>query len=192
MSRWAPHARERLKDAALDLFAENGYEATTVAQIADRAGLNRATFFRHFSDKREILFDDEDQLVELFTAGIHDAEPEATLMQCLNAALASAGTLMTDDQREKAVRRRAVTAASIEVRERGLLKQRTIAHAITAALQQRGVEALTAQLAAELAMLAFSTALQRWAASDSDPFAPHAATALSELQARTAYLTDAV
>ena len=60
MSRWAPDARERLETAALDLFAENGYEETTVAQIADRAGLNRATFFRHFADKREVLFGGED------------------------------------------------------------------------------------------------------------------------------------
>ena len=62
MSRWAPNARERLEAAALDLFAENGYEETTVAQIADRAGLNRATFFRHFADKREVLFSGSQEL----------------------------------------------------------------------------------------------------------------------------------
>ena len=68
VSRWAPNARERLETAALDLFVENGYEKTTVAQIADRAGLNRATFFRHFAEKREVLFGGEDVLAGLFAA----------------------------------------------------------------------------------------------------------------------------
>ena len=76
MSRWAPNARERLEDAALDLFVENGYEETTVAQIADRAGMNRATFFRHFADKREVLFGGEDVLTGLFADGIR-ADPDA-------------------------------------------------------------------------------------------------------------------
>ncbi len=73
MGRWAPNARERLETAALDLFAENGYEETTVAQIADRAALNRATFFRHFADKREVLFGGEDVLAGLFADAIRAA-----------------------------------------------------------------------------------------------------------------------
>src|ERR1700690_1781921 len=95
MSRWAPDARERLEAAALDLFAENGYEETTVAQIADRAGLNRATFFRHFADKREVLFGGEDVLAGLFGDGIRAASPGATLTECLQAALAAAAAPLT-------------------------------------------------------------------------------------------------
>ena len=83
VSRWAPDARERLETAALDLFVENGYQETTVAQIADRAGLNRATFFRHFADKREVLFGGEDVLTGLFADGIRAAAPAATVTECL-------------------------------------------------------------------------------------------------------------
>ncbi|HEY2670057.1 MAG TPA: helix-turn-helix domain-containing protein, partial [Rugosimonospora sp.] len=94
MSRWAPDARERLETAALDLFTENGYEETTVAQIADRAGLNRATFFRHFADKREVLFGGEDVLAGLFTDAIRAASPDATPTECLQAAFAAAGVVL--------------------------------------------------------------------------------------------------
>jgi AcrR family transcriptional regulator len=83
MSRWAPGRRERLETAAPDLFVENGHEATTVTQIAERAGLNRATFFRRFADKREVLFGGEDVLAGLFADGIRAASPEATLTECL-------------------------------------------------------------------------------------------------------------
>ena len=183
MSRWAPDARERLEEAALDLFVENGYEETTVAQIAERAGLNRATFFRHFPDKREILFGGEALLVGLFVGGIRDAAPSAAVPECLQAALAAAGTLMTGDQRRKATQRRRVAAANTEVQERGLLKQRVIAHAMTAALRERGADELTARLGADVALLAFSIALERWLESDDgDPFGPQAAAALGELQ----------
>src|ERR1700677_5355772 len=95
VSRWAPDARERLETAALALFAENGYEETTVAQIADRADLNRATFFRHFADKREVLFGGEDVLAGLFADAIRAAPPGAALTECLQAALAAAGVVMT-------------------------------------------------------------------------------------------------
>src|SRR6202050_5792836 len=91
VSRWAPDARERLETAALDLVAENGYEETTVAQIAERAGMNRATFFRHFADKREVLFGGEDVLAGLFGDAIRAAPQGATLHACLRAALAAGG-----------------------------------------------------------------------------------------------------
>src|SRR5664280_2116263 len=107
MSRWAPDARERLETAALDLFVENGYEETTVAQIADRAGLNRATFFRHFSDKREVLFGGEDMLAGLFADAIRAASPDATLTEYLRAAFAAAAAA-------NAARRHSVGVASGE------------------------------------------------------------------------------
>lgn len=193
MSRWAPDARGRLEDAALDLFVENGYDETTVAQIADRAGLNRATFFRHFADKREILFGGEESLAGRFATGIRDAAPNATLAECLRAALAAAGTLMTGDQRRKAAQRRRVAAANAEVQERGLLKQRAVAQAMTTALRERGADDLTARLGADVALLAFGVALERWVAGDDDdPFPPHAARALDELLARAGELGSPV
>jgi AcrR family transcriptional regulator len=189
MSRWAPDARERLETAALDLFVENGYEETTAAQIADRAGLNRATFFRHFADKREVLFGGEDLLAGLFGDAIRAASPAATLAECLQAALAAADAALTPQQRAKAAQRVRVVAANIEVQERGLLKHARISGSIGAALRARGADELTARLGAEVGMLAFSIALERWMkANDDKPFSLHAASALSEVLMRAAEL----
>src|ERR1700722_19712006 len=189
MSRWAPNARERLETAALDLFAENGYEETTVAQIADRAGLNRATFFRHFADKREVLFGGEDVLAGLFAGAIRAAALDATLIECLQAAFAAAEVAMTRRQRAKAAQRVQVVAVNSELQERGLLKHARIAGSISAALRERGADELTARLGAGAGMLAFAIAVERWMKADNDePFPRHAAAALSDLQARLAGL----
>jgi len=189
VSRWAPNARERLENAALDLFAANGYDETTVAQIADRAGMNRATFFRHFADKREVLFGGEDVLAGLFADAIRAAPPGATLTECLQAALAAAGAAMTPQLRPAAARRRLVVAANSELQERGLLKHARITTSVTAALRERGTDELTARLGAETGMLAFSVAFDRWMkANDDQPFPPFADAALSDLQARAAEL----
>ncbi len=189
MSRWAPDARERLETAALDLFVENGYEETTVAQIADRAGLNRATFFRHFSDKREVLFGGEDMLAGLFADAIRAASPDATLTEYLQAAFAAAGTAMNPQLRAKAAQRVLVVAATTELQERGLLKHARIAGSISTALRARGADELTARLGAEVGVLAFTIAVERWMKADNDePFPVYAAEALSDLQTRAAEL----
>ncbi len=191
MSRWAPDARERLEAAALDLFVENGYEETTVAQIADRAGLNRATFFRHFADKREVLFGGEDVLGGLFVDAIRHAPRHATLTDCLQAAFTAAESALTPQQRAKAGQRRLVAAANPEVQERALLKHARIARAIDTALRDRGADELTARLTAEIGMLAFRIALERWIAPDNNvPFAAHAAAALAELEAAAVALNS--
>ena len=189
MSRWAPNARERLEDAALDLFVENGFEETTVAQIAARAGMNRATFFRHFADKREVLFGGEDVLAGLFGDAIRAAPPGAALTECLRAALAAAGTAMTPRLRGVAARRMVVVAADSELQERGLLKHARITKSLTAALRERGADELTARLGAEIGMLAYSVAFERWMkANDEEPFRPFAEAALNDLQERAAEL----
>jgi AcrR family transcriptional regulator len=189
VSRWAPNARERLENAALDLFADNGYEQTTVAQIADRAGVNRATFFRHFADKREVLFGGEDALAGLFADAIRAAPPAATPAECLQAALAAVGAAMTPQRRAAAARTRVVVAANSELQERGLLKHARITTSITAALRERGTGELTARLGAEIGLLAFSVAFERWMnANDDEPFPPFADAALRDLKARAAEL----
>ncbi len=189
VGRWAPNARERLIDAALDLFVQNGYEQTTVAQIAERAGMNRATFFRHFADKREVLFGGEDVLAGLFTDAIRAAPPGATLTECLQAALAAAATAMTPQLHAAATRRRSVVAANSELQERGLLKHARTTESITAALRGRGVDELTARLGSQTGMLAFSVAFERWLKANGDePFPPFADAALSDVQARAAEL----
>jgi AcrR family transcriptional regulator len=190
MSRWAPDARERLESAALQLFAEKGYEETTVAQIADRAGLNRATFFRHFADKREVLFGGEDRLAGLFADGIRSAPPGASLTELLRAALATAASVMTPEQRAKAVQRVRALAANVEVQERGLLKHARIATSISSALQERSVDQVAARLGAQAGLLAFSIATERWIASDDQPFAMHAEDALRAVQEHAGELTN--
>jgi AcrR family transcriptional regulator len=189
MGRWAPDARERLAAAALDLFVEYGYEQTTVAQIADRAGLNRATFFRHFTDKREVLFAGEDVLARLFADAIRAVPPDASLTECLEAALAAAAVAMTPRTRAAATQRIVVVAANSELQERGQLKHARIAMSITNALRERGTDELTARLAAEVGMLSFNVAFERWMkADDGTPFGPFSVNAFRDLQERATEL----
>ena len=75
MGRWEPDARGRLMQAALELYGERGFEQTTVAEIAQRAGLTERTFFRHFADKREVLFSGE--VDDLVLSALADARPSA-------------------------------------------------------------------------------------------------------------------
>jgi AcrR family transcriptional regulator len=185
VSRWPTDARERLEAAALDLFVENGYEETTVADITERADLNRATFFRHFTDKREVLFGGEDKISNLLTAGVQDAPPSATLAECLVAGFEMVDEVLTPEQRTKSVQRILVMKANTEVQERALLKHARTAAAISAAFRDRGTPELTARLAAELGMLAFSIALAHWVASDDgEAFIVDAKATLEDLQSR--------
>jgi AcrR family transcriptional regulator len=191
MARWEPNARERLERAALALFAEHGYDATTVAEIADRAGLTKSTFFRHFADKREVLFGGQDMLADLFRDAILAAPPSATTAACLAAALESAAVAFTPDRRDLAPQRRAVIAANSELQERELLKRARFAATMADALRARGADETTARLAAEVGVLAFSSAYARWAAADNrEPFTDIARDTLRELRARAAALGD--
>lgn len=189
MARWEPNARARLERAALALFAERGYDATTVTEIADRAGLTKSTFFRHYADKREVLFGGQDILSGRFGEAIRAAAPSATIGACLAAALESAAPVFTPDRHDLALQRRAVIAANPELRERELLKQTHLSSAIVDALRARGVDDATAHLAAAVGVLAFSTAFARWATPENrQPYTEIAHTALNDLRARAAIL----
>ena len=191
MARWEPNARERLERAALALFTEHGFDATTVAEIADRAGLTKSTFFRHFADKREVLFGGQDFLSGVFSEAIRTAPPSATIAGCLAAALEAAAAAFTPDRHDLAPQRRAVIAAHSELQERELLKRARLASAMAEALRGRGADDTTARLAADMGVLAFSTAYARWAAPENrQPFAEIARTALRDLQARAAALGE--
>jgi AcrR family transcriptional regulator len=184
MARWQPNARERLERAALALFTEHGYDATTVAEIADRAGLTKSTFFRHFADKREVLFGGQDMLTQLFSDAIKTAPPTAATVDCLAAALAATAFAFTPERHDLAPQRRAVIAANTELQERELLKRARLSSAMADALRTRGADETTARLAAEVGVLAFSTAYARWAESENrQPFTAIARAVLRELQA---------
>lgn len=192
MGRWEPNARERLERAALALFVEHGYDATTVAEIADRAGLTKSTFFRHYADKREVLFGGQDILAELFGDAIRTAPPSATTAECLAAALESVAVVFTSDRHDLAPVRRAVIAANSELQERELLKRARLSSTMAESLRVRGADETTARLAAEVGVLAFSTAYARWAAPENrQPFAEIAHGALRDLQASATTLGGA-
>jgi AcrR family transcriptional regulator len=187
VGRWEPNARARLERAALALFAEHGYDVTTVAEIADRAGLTKSTFFRHFADKREVLFGGQDMLAELFSDAIRTAPRSATTADCIAAVLESAAGAFTADRHDLAPQRQAVVAANSELQERELLKRARLSAAMAAALRARGADDATALLAADVGMLAFSTAYARWAAPrNRRPFIEIARQELGDLLARAA------
>lgn len=186
MGRWEPNARERLERAALDLFTEHGYDATTVAEIADRAGLTKSTFFRHYADKREVLFGGQDQLIGLLRDAIRAAPASATTVDCLSAALDATAVAFTPQRYEVATQRRAVIADHSELQERELLKRARFASAMSDALRARGTDEATARLASEIGVLAFMTAYQRWAEPGNHAsFSELAQVALREYQSRT-------
>ncbi|MET7282366.1 helix-turn-helix domain-containing protein [Kribbella sp. NPDC005582] len=185
MSRWEPGARERLVVAAVDLFTEQGYDATTVAQIADRAGVTKSTFFRHFPDKRELLAAGQEAMSQLLTEGITEAPADATPLEAVAAGLERVATMLGPLNRELAPRLKAAIAASTELQERDALKTVGLTAAMVAALAARGIADPVAALAAELGVLAFKRGYATWLESDRPdaPFAPYALAALDELQA---------
>ncbi|MFJ5304156.1 TetR/AcrR family transcriptional regulator [Streptomyces sp. NPDC088350] len=191
MARWQPGAAQRLVVAAVDLFTEQGYDATTVAQIAERAGVTKSTFFRHFSDKRELLVAGQETLSRLLADGITEAPASASPLQAVAAGLERASSAMGPTNRELGPRIKAAVAASTELQERDTLKSVGLAAAMTAALIARGVPDPTAHLAGELGVLAFKRGYAQWSESDRDDtagLAPHALAALEDLRAATASL----
>src|SRR5438128_12303 len=122
MARWEPGARERLVLAAVDLFTEQGYDDTTVAQIAERAGVTRSTFFRHFPDKREVLVAGQEALSGLLAEGIAAAPAGATPLEAVAEALRRVSGEMTDFNRHHGPRIKTAVAASAELQERDALK----------------------------------------------------------------------
>jgi AcrR family transcriptional regulator len=190
MARWEPDARERLVLAAADLFAEQGYDATTVAEIAARAGLTKSTFFRHFPDKRDVLVAGQATLSALLAEGIAEAPRSASPLQAVAAGLTRAASAMTPFNRDLGPRLQAAIAASSELQERDALKSVGLADAMADALTARGAPDATARLAAELGVLAFKLGFSRWTASE-DPggLEPHVLGALDELRSAAADLS---
>ena len=190
VARWEPNTRERLVRAALDLFAEQGYDATTVSEIAERAGgLSKMTFFRHFSDKREVLFAGQDKMGQLMADAIAAVPGPATPLQAVAAGLDAIAALHPNDRREFAVRLLAVIGGNPELRERAAFKRIALTEAATAALEKRGVPDVTAGLAAELGVRAYYRAYGQWAESSSEQtLADFTQNSLDELRAASAAL----
>jgi AcrR family transcriptional regulator len=186
MTRWEPNARGRLEQAALELFGERGFEQTTVEDIATRAGLTKRTFFRYFSDKREVLFGGGEDFKQLFVsslAGVPAAAPPlAAIAETLEAVADS-----FRDRRDFARRRQPVIAANAELQERELVKLASVAAALADTLRERGVAEPAASVTAETAVAIFRNAFERWVAATEERDLPELIReSLESLQAVTA------
>lgn len=184
MPRWEPDGVERLEAAAFALFAEQGYERTTVAEIARQAGLTPRTFFNHFADKREVLFGlaaEFERRVVRDIAACADAVPP---LDAVVRALQAAADAMFEGRRAAVTRRHAIVEATPELRERELSKQAALTDAIAAALRARGVDAEAARLAAGAGLLVQQAAIRRWTqAAEGRPLRELLADALHALRA---------
>jgi AcrR family transcriptional regulator len=183
MVRWEPGARERLQAAALELFATRGYEQTTAAEIAGAVGLTERTFFRHFSDKREVLFYGQEQFLRAFLDGIDTAAPDASPLEFIAAALRAAATFFPDERRTYSRTRQSVIDKNPALQERELHKLAGLATTIAEALRVRGVTEPAATLAAESGVTVFGIAFAQWIRDGEErSLATIAADVLRELQ----------
>jgi AcrR family transcriptional regulator len=161
MGRWEPDARGRLAAAALELYGEQGFENTTVAEIAERAGLTKRTFFRYFSDKREVLFWGAQALEELFVNEVGGAPESASPCGAVMVALEAAAAEF-EQRREFATRRQQIIEANPELQERELIKLASLARAVADALRRRGVGDPAAILTAEAGTTVLRVAFEQW------------------------------
>ncbi|WP_432825487.1 TetR family transcriptional regulator [Dactylosporangium sp. CA-092794] len=173
----------------MDLFGERGYENTTAAEIAERAGLAKSGFFRHFTDKREVLFFGQEMLDDFLVQAVADAPADATAMAAIRAALEGLEVAFPPDRREAVRRRQSIIDAHPELRERELVKRAAMTQAMAAGLRQRGVPDLAARLAAAIGDLALNIAYTNWLEATGDaPFGQFVRRALDDVRAATSTL----
>ena len=182
MGRWQPDARARLQEAALALYGERGYEQTTVAEIAERAGLTKRTFFRYFADKREVLFWGSELLEQLMVAAIEAAPASASALGLIGAAL-DAAAVRFEEYREFAGPRHRIIASSPELRERELIKAASLASGMAGALRARGFGDTAADLMAHMGVITMHVAFEQWVVDPTrTPFQQIARDALAQLR----------
>jgi AcrR family transcriptional regulator len=161
MPRWAPRAEDRLREAALELFLEHGYENVTVAEITERAGLTRRSFSRYFTDKRDVLFAGSERLPGILARSVGNADSTLSSFEALLTALVDVADVLAD-QAPLAARQRAVVRASPELQERGRTKFAAVTDAVANALRDRGTAESEATLLAQVGVAIFRTAFERW------------------------------
>lgn len=192
MGRWEPGARERLQKAALELFATRGFEQTTAMEIAQSVGLTERTFFRHFSDKREVLFFGQDRFVQAFLAGVDTAPPGASPIEIVACALRSAAAFFPDGRRSHSRIRQSVIDQNPALQERERHKLGSVATTLADALRARGIDEPAATLAAQTGITVFGIAFTQWIAEDEQrSLADIATDVLRELVTLTAAATPA-
>lgn len=179
MPRWESDAQGRLERAALELFETQGFERTTVAQIARTAGLTERSFYRYFPDKREVLFAGHELEAHL-VAQVEAAAPGLTPFEALLTALGTADEVFRS--REFLLRRVGVITASPALAERDLIKLADIAGALARALERRGVESGEARFIIDVAIAISRRATSRWLADPDATFSELIAQTAAELR----------
>ncbi|MFD7288115.1 TetR/AcrR family transcriptional regulator [Streptomyces sp. NPDC059863] len=167
MGRWEPNARGRLATAALDLYSERGYEQTTVAEIAKRAGLTERTFFNHYADKREVLFATAGEFQDRFVGAVSEALGSVAPIDALAAGLDAIAEMLAG-QRDFVRARQAVIMSNPELQERDLIKLASTSTALADTLRRHGVAEPEASLAAEAGIALFKVGFHRWIAADEE------------------------
>ena len=151
------------------LYGERGFENTTVAEIAERAGLTERTFFRHFADKREVLFGGGNALQEVVVSTVATAPGSLAPIEAAVMGLEAAGRqFFVPERREFSRRRQAIIVANRELQERELTKLASLSAAIAETFRRRGVDDQAAGLTAEIASSVFKTAFGRWIEEGND------------------------
>lgn len=183
MARWAPDTRERLRAAALALFEERGYAATTVPDIVERAGVARRTFFRHFSDKREVFFDG-DEIPELAARMIGAAPPDVAPIVVVVEGLRTLARERFEPRRAEIRFARGVIAAEPALRERDLRKQADLRDAVRCGFTARGEDERTAATVAGITVELLQSALDAWTSeADGVPLTDHLDAAFDRMRA---------
>lgn len=186
MGRWPEGARARLEAAALALFVEQGFAETTVPQIAARAGLTTRTFFRHFADKREVLFAYQAELPDVVREVMADVPQSASALEVISVSLRRLAETKFDGRRDYLLAHQAIVDADAGLRERGLRKMSILSEAIGHEFRDRGLDDLGATLAAHTAVTVLSVALDRWlGAVEETSLSIHVSDTLAALQSLT-------
>ncbi|MGW5265614.1 TetR family transcriptional regulator [Microbispora sp. NPDC004025] len=185
MPRSGAEARRRLQQAALELYRDRGFDQTTTAEIAARAGVNERTFFRHFPDKREVLFDGESDLRAALTRAVAEAPEGLGPLETLLRAFRKVEHIL-EGNRPFAEPRLQVIAVTPALRERDLAKTASLTEAVAEALRQRGVGDRLAGLAARTGWAAFHQAVQAWIDDPSQSLDAHLLEAFDDLRALSA------
>jgi AcrR family transcriptional regulator len=185
MSRWEPDTPGRLQRAAFELYTERGYDQTTVAEIAARAGLTERTFFRHYADKREVLFAGGDRFAAALVDPVEAAPPSAGTLEVVAAGVEALGAVFPALELVRA--RQVLILANPELQERELIKLALLASSLGEALRRRGVQDTAAKLAAQTGVTVLQIALTRWIEDPVErPWETHVHEALDELRSLTA------
>ena len=186
MARWQPDARDRLAAAALDLFLEQGFDQTAVADIAARAGVTERTFFRHFTDKREVLFDAGNRLQNTVVDALAAAPAGLSPLEAVEAAFVASSNFLTEERRPYSRRRAQALDSTPALQERELLKLAKLRAAVAEALGQRGLARPAAHLTAEVGGSCFLAGFDEWIRADStDDLASCVQRAFADLRAIT-------